>query len=268
MLFNRFNPDPDLERIVECYWAVEDPNPVPRRVKIIPDGFTEIIVHFAHPYRIGVEGTWQLQSKNLLAGQISRHFFLENTGPSDIIGIKLKPTALTRLFNLSMIDFTDKVVDANSALGDDFREMDAQLRAIPHREGRIILLNAYFRKALGRNEAEESPADRAVKQLMDHHGMIPLAEVKNTAGVGERQLENLFRKHVGLSPKLFARILRFSYIFQRVEEDDRRWTALAYETSFYDQSHFIRNFRNFTGESPGKYAFDEKNMANFFLKKK
>jgi AraC-like DNA-binding protein len=64
---------------------------------------------------------------------------------------------------------------------------------------------------------------------------------------------------------LFARIIRFSYIFQLVQDNHQSWCGLAYEAAFYDQSHFIRNFKDFTGENPADYKFEEKNMANFFL---
>jgi AraC-like DNA-binding protein len=98
--------------------------------------------------------------------------------------------------------------------------------------------------------------------------MVTMTELSEAAGVGERQLENLFKKFVGLSPKFFARIIRFNYIFRLAESHGDNWTRLAYEAAYYDQSHFIRNFKKFTGESPAAYAFDEENMANFFLKKK
>jgi transcriptional regulator GlxA family with amidase domain len=98
--------------------------------------------------------------------------------------------------------------------------------------------------------------------------MITVAEITAIAGVGERHLERLFKQYIGLSPKFFTRIIRFSTIFQLIEQQDPSWAGLAYETGYFDQSHFIRNFKAFTGEDPSRYGFDEKNMANFFLKKK
>jgi AraC-like DNA-binding protein len=50
-----------------------------------------------------------------------------------------------------------------------------------------------------------------------------------------------------------------------VQQHKEKWTSLAYEAAFFDQAHFIKDFKHFTGENPGKYSFDEKNMANFFL---
>lgn len=79
MIFKRITPPADLEKIIDCYWIVENDDPAPHRQKIIPDGFCEIIFHYRDPYRICLTDTWEQQYMHLLAGQISRHFYLENT---------------------------------------------------------------------------------------------------------------------------------------------------------------------------------------------
>src|ERR1700759_4543736 len=114
MGFNRFKPHPDLTSFIECYWVVRDDDHATKREKIIPDGFTELIFHFGDTYRTNINGEWVEHSKYLLAGQISSCFFLENTGRSGIAAIKFKPTALTQLFGIEMITYTDKVVDLDS----------------------------------------------------------------------------------------------------------------------------------------------------------
>ena len=265
MFFKRIAPDPALEHIIECFWIMENKDPVPIKQKIIPDGFTEIIFHFNDPYRIKLGKQWQLQSKNLLAGQIRKHFLLENTGTASILGIKFRPTSLTQLYNLDMCLLTDKVVDIRV-----LKHPAPLIRAVhasdDHYE-RVYLLNEYFKNLPMVKNWQQMPVDKAVDLISKKNGMITITEVCEVAGIGERQLENLFKKYIGLSPKFFSRIIRFNYIFQLVQKDDQNWTSLAYEAAYYDQSHFIRNFRSFTGERPSAYSFDEKNMANFFLKK-
>src|SRR5688572_33304007 len=99
MQFNRIDPPNGLRHLVECYWIAKSNSSTPTQQKIIPDGFPEIIFHFGDPYRIELESDWEIQSNSLVAGQITKHFFLENTGRSDILGIKLKPAAPTQLFD-------------------------------------------------------------------------------------------------------------------------------------------------------------------------
>jgi AraC-like DNA-binding protein len=268
MFFQRIAPPKCLEQIIECYWIAEDESIIPQKQKIIPDGFVEIIFHYGDPYRICLGDTWQLQSRSLLAGQISKHFFLENTGTSGVIGIKLKPAALTHLYDLHMHHFTDKVVDITLTLGDQMKSIEQDLNAAVTHDQKIVVLNNYFAKLLSEKPFIKTPVDNAIDMIFAQNGMVTVGAISHTVGIGERQLENLFKKYVGLSPKFFARIIRFNYIFHLVQENDESWCGLAYEAAYYDQSHFIRNFRDFTGENPSDYAFDEKNMANFFLKKK
>ena len=115
---------------------------------------------------------------------------------------------------------------------------------------------------------KNTAVDLAVDLIFAKHGMTTVSTITKSIGIGERQLENLFRKYVGLSPKFFMRIIRFNYIFKLVQDNHQSWSSLAYEASYFDQSHFIRNFRDFTGENPSDYSFDEMNIANFFLQKK
>jgi AraC-like DNA-binding protein len=267
MFFSRIDPDPQLSRIIECIWLAEDESTLIQNQKIIPDGFTEIIFHFGAPYRICLDQEWEVQSKSLLAGQISKHFFLENTGESSFVGIKLKPTALTHLYSLNMWTLTDRVVDLHSLFRDEFRLLEQLLYSVIDHARRIDVLNDYFKKAVT-TIVVDSLVDRAINHISHKQGIVTVAELCVVTGVGERQLENLFRKWVGLSPKLYSRIIRFNYIFDLVQSNKGNWSDLAYEASYYDQSHFIRNFKNFTGENPSNYSFSEQNMANFFLRKK
>lgn len=262
------DPSPGLRKIIECYWIVENDDPAPHQQKIIPDGYSELIFHYGDPYRIRLSHTWEQQSPHLLAGQISRYFYLENTGKAGVLGIKLKPTALTHLFDLDMHQLNDKVIDLPPALAHRFSLLLQNILQTHDHDQWIATLDAALLQLLDETPIKETPADQAVDLILSRRGMIGVSEITTNIGIGERQLERLFKKYVGLSPKFFARIIRFSTIFQLIEQEDPGWAGLAYEAGFYDQSHFIRNFKAFTGEDPSRYGFEEKNMANFFLKKK
>lgn len=267
MYFQRIPPTPALSGIVECYWIAEDERTECVQQKIIPDGFPEVIFHLGDAYRINLRGRWETQSKNLLAGQIRKFFFLENTGASSMVGIKFRPTALSHLYGISMNELTDDVVDVHQTLHNALQEVELSLRFAASPEEKAALLNMYFNAVLAKEGMNGNAADRAVNLILEKRGMVTVSEMCEAIGVGERQLQTLFRKYVGLSPKYFARIIRFSYIFELVQQNNQNWSDLAYQAAYYDQSHFIRNFKDFAGENPSDYSFVEENMANFFLKK-
>src|SRR4029078_5596300 len=140
MYFERINPCSLLEPFVECYWFIESDDTVPREQKIIPDGFTEIIFHLADPFRINLTGSWEPQSKALIAGQISKYFFLENTGRSKVVGIKFKPAGLTDLFGLQMNTLVDKVLPLEILDISVLNELKKQLQTKLSHEQMVVLI--------------------------------------------------------------------------------------------------------------------------------
>jgi AraC-like DNA-binding protein len=264
MNYNRYSPAKGLEKLIECYWFVEGDESASRKEKIIPDGYPELIFHYHDPYRINISGDWQLQSSTLLAGQIRKHFYLENTGKSGIVGIKLKPAAITYLFQIDMDQFVDRVVDLEEILKERFELVKDAINARKSHEEIIEILNSFF---LATEVEYDERIEGALGLLFEKHGDVRVGDLISTVNITERQLERLFKKYVGLPPKFYARIIRFSYIFQLMQEGDQTWVDIAFQSGYYDQAHFIRDFKAFSGEDPSAYLFDKNSMANFFMKR-
>ncbi len=266
MQFKRIEPPPNLCNLVECYWTVMSESKTPVLQKIIPDGFPEIIFHFGDSYRIKLAGRWELQGDSLLAGQITKYFFLENSGISDILGIKLKPTALTQIFGIIMSPLKNKVVALSDLGNKKLNSINHLVRECDNHLARINTINEQLTE-LSRSTLPSLTIEKAIDSIFSSHGMVSIASICELCDVSERQLERLFNKYIGLPPKFYSRIIRFSYIFQIAQDKKLSWSDLGMESGFYDQPHFIKNFKTFTGEDPSKYFFDEPNLSNFFLKK-
>jgi AraC-like DNA-binding protein len=265
MYFTRINPSAVLGPYVECYWFIDSDDPEQHQQKIIPDGFTEIIFHLGDPYRINLSGEWEMQAKVLIAGQISKYFFLENTGRSKVVGIKFTPAGLTHLFGLQMNALTDKVLPFGAVKLFFLQQLQEQLHKGLNQDEIVVLVEKSLQAFI--NPKPDERIDKAIGQVLQTNGTVPIAELCKSLFVNERQLQRLFQKYIGLSPKFYARIIRFNYIFQLLEKGHNSWTEISYHSGYFDQSHFIRDFKAFTGEDPSRYFFDEANMANFFLKR-
>lgn len=265
MLYKKIDPDSSLSSLIDCYWIIENEDKTPGSEKIIPDGFPEIIFHYADPYRIRIGSGWELQSKNLLAGQISNYFYLANTGRSGMIGVKLHPTAITRLYGISMDSLTDQVVDLKILQDTKMELLGKNIRAQDNHDAMTGLLNRYFSELTPENNAATHLLNKAIEMIFEKKGLISVSELMDELVIGERRLERLFRKYVGLTPKFYSRIIRFNTIFHLKQQGVDTWAGLVYEAGFYDQSHFIKNFKEFTGEDPTTYLFHDESMANFFL---
>jgi len=263
MKFTRIAPHPCLGKLIECYWMMQSDDRSPRIEKIIPDGFTELIFNYKDVYKAKTDGEWHLQEPNLLAGQISRFFYLENTGVTGSFAVKLRPSALTQLFNIRMDLYLDKIVDLDTFPDPHLSTMKTKILPFVNEKDLKQKLDHYF-IALS-HKASKNPLEEALDLLFTSHGMASVKELTARAKLSERQLERLFKEYIGLPPKYYARIIRFNYIFQLIRSNNSTWAEIVYQSGYYDQSHFIRDFKAFTGEDPSAYYFEEKNMANFFL---
>jgi len=266
MSFKRISPPKELSRYIECFWIVEDADPTPTIQKIIPDGFPEMIFHFGDPYLIKLKSKWIKQSSSLLGGQITGHFFLKNTGISSILGIKFKPAAIGLLFDIDMHSLTDRVISLKALGHPNVRVIGNLVKKADSHSERINAVVQYVSENL--SFVDDLPIVKAVEKILSSNGTTSISDICRNTGCSERQLERLFKEYVGLSPKLYSRIIRFAYIFQQGQKSKKmNGSELGIASGYYDQSHFIRNFKAFTGEDPSRYLFDQPSLANFFLKK-
>ncbi|MEM9390328.1 MAG: AraC family transcriptional regulator [Bacteroidota bacterium] len=267
MIFEFIKVSAPIEPFIQELWYIDSEGSAEiSSQKIIPDGYSEVILHLKDPYRINIDGIWRTQSKYLLAGQITKHFYLENTGSSRMIGIKFKPAGLYYLFGLEMSSLVDKVVELESALGGRALDLVKIANQYGNVQESVEKIQAYLLNCVSRNY-EVTKLERAIDLVLHQRGLVSIEELSDVVALSERQFARVFKKSVGLTPKKYCRIVRFAHIFRLIQNADNRWIQIALDSGFFDQSHFIKDFKEFTGEDPSKYLFEEKNMANFFLKK-
>lgn len=264
MHFERVRPAAELSAYVEWFWGMKSDQQEPEQQKIVPDGFPEMIFHFGDPYRIHLHGRWHRQARALLGGQLKRFFLLENTGATDIFGITFRPAALTHLFGLNMANYADSVVTLRQVPG-PWTALTNQLHTCADFDERVKVtaefLNAYT------PQAATQAIDRCLDILFHTHGTASIEQVCRDAGVSERQLQRFCLRYIGLSPKFYARILRFSHLLLLIKEGKTSWSDVVHLSGYYDQSHFIRDFKAFTGEDPTRFRYREKTMTSFFTRK-
>lgn len=262
MHFSRVRPTGGSASFVEWYWTTKSDNPAPQRVKIIPDGFPEMVFHYGDPYRIWLKGRWRRQGRFLLGGQLTQHCFLENTGRSEIFGITFKPAALTHLFSLPMKAYAGNVVNLATVPG-PWKPLITAVFSRSTQKERIAATELFF-KPYHTKFVSDHPVEKCLAIIQQSHGTRAIKAVCEETGVTERQIERLFARYIGLSPKYFARILRFNHIFHLIQKGQVSWADVVHLSGYYDQSHFIRDFKRFTGEDPTAFSFREKSLTNFF----
>lgn len=113
----------------------------------------------------------------------------------------------------------------------------------------------------------EAGIEAAVDLILRRAGGVRVQEVARAMGLSTRQLERRFLHRVGVPPKLFSRLVRFQKVFQAVESGYANWAAIAAECGYYDSAHLIKDFREFSGQTPACLFQEETMLTHLFTRK-
>jgi AraC-like DNA-binding protein len=253
-LYTEVLPCNALQPYVECFLILKSTSQQPEasKNKVLTYGYPEVGFVYGDGFSISVkEGEEEWMPKCFLAGQFSQPYFLCNKGRSGMISIKFKPAGLYELLKIPMKEFTNRIVDFASVAGAEAISLAHQVVEVPSNFQRVKLIENYLLNKLHDNHACLGKMQQIVDLIIDKFGNITVKELACNLNISDRQLERRFLEVVGVSPKLFTRMIRMNYVFKLLKTDpDLKWQDIIYLCGYYDQAHFIRDFKCFAGESP------------------
>lgn len=273
MFYQKFRPAAVLSPFVECYfvWESETPLPAELAIESPPTGFCSVVINYGDDYVLQNKKYDHLPVPcQFVAGQSIYSYQLRLQGRIGLAGIVLKPAALSSFFGLNGFDFTEERVDLFSALRHGavqqfvLKVKTAADAAAKAKEMETFLLHHY---AIYKPEADF--IDTAANRIVEKCGMINVEELLKESCMSRRTFERHFFQKVGLSPKYYARVRRIGHICNLIAGKKKvNWAELFYEAQYYDQAHFIKDFEEFTGRTPGQYLSENKELANLVAKPK
>ncbi|HEY8734283.1 MAG TPA: AraC family transcriptional regulator [Puia sp.] len=167
--------------------------------------------------------------------------------------IKFKPGAFYKIFRLSAQQFSNRSRDAAKFLGKHIIEISRQL-VVTHLSGKIELIDAWLLQQMHLPKKADRNIDEAIHLIERRNGNISLKELEQATYTTKRTLERHFLEQVGMHPKTFSRLVRFNGAIRYIESNaDLKWRQLADAFGYYDQSHFIHEFKSLTGGLPNDY---------------
>ncbi len=116
---------------------------------------------------------------------------------------------------------------------------------------RINIIEAFLISRIN-VKANDDLITLAVTLIKQHAGNVKIAALANKLNISQSQFEKRFRKIVGASPKKFASIVRLNYILNASAKGNTL-TEIGLDAGYFDQAHFIKDFKSFTGETPDQF---------------
>jgi AraC-like DNA-binding protein len=267
MKYQAYTPASELIPFVKCYWTLEDDaNQEAARQRIVPDGCMELIIHFGDPYRQFFEnGTSIIQPRAFVFGQITNYIEIAPTGNSGIIAARFLPDGLSPLIELHVSTLENKAVSLNEVFGDAGLELERSILKAKDIPERIRVLEKFLLDRLSEPRSIDTITKNCVDEILGSHGQLGMNELADKMNIHRRNIERKFTSVIGMSPKQLARVIRLQSTIRMLgSKDFTSLTSLAYENGYYDQAHFIRDFRDFTGMSPKSFFAENFRFASLF----
>ena len=264
MHYEVHSPSPALSGFIKCYWSLEGEDLSGTQQRVFPDGCVELVFHYGDLFsKYHDDGKCNTQPRSFIHGQLTRFIQIGGSGKAGIFGIRFKPYGLKPFIQINTHEINDDNVPVNEIWGAAGRELENRIIDADSNKERIQIAEHFLLQKLRPSTA--MAINRCVTIINGSNGSVNIDHLSAQVNLGRRHLERQFIACVGLSPKQYARITRFQYVLSLAEQ--KRYdalTELAYDGGFYDQAHFIKDFRTFTGLSPKQYFSQHLPLVKFF----
>jgi AraC-like DNA-binding protein len=265
MIFHSYPPAKILSPFVRCYLEADSRNSTEKGVHpLFPNGLSGIFFNFGSLGKLSIKEEYETPEVSIF-GQIDRCFDAIHWPGSYSLGVLLKPSVLSKFLKEDMSKLTNKAVDGQ-LFRPELREVHRQLKATSSVKKKITILNRHFIKTFSYlRHQPPTLAERAIDQIY-HHPSLSIKKLAHHLKVSERYLQVQFKKSVGLSPKTYSLIIRFMRMEQQLfEKSAVRWEDMNFASEYYDQNHFIKDFKRFTGITPSGYLLKNFEMGRSYL---
>lgn len=261
LIAGKFPVPTDLQALIHCFWFAGFeglPGTFSPAQRSLPSGMIEMIINpSTRRCRVLHGGKWVETPAIYLEGVKSAPAHWQLEAGCQLFGISIKPEAMAVFFEQPLGELARRFTDATTYLGDWLGDLMSQMQAVNKPEARANVATEFFRAKMARLKEKPQSTHHyliaALEHLREENGVSSLEALSSRSLISPRQLQRSFQENIGFSPKAYGRIVRLQKIFEYFDRHPKAsMMDIAYEFGYCDQSHFIREFKAFTGEKPKK----------------
>jgi AraC-like DNA-binding protein len=269
MLSYRYKPGPPLDRFVEVIWVMQAPAAPHSKERLLPDGSVELVFDLGSSGRFPIFTNDALSHRELfrdsvVCGPHSQPFGIDTSTGTNVAGVHFKPGGAYPFLKLPFGELHNQHVGLDTFWGHaTATRVREQLLEAPTPRAKAQILERQF-LVIATGQPERHPA---VALALNRFHATPEAQkvsaVTDEIGISKRHFIDIFRNEVGLTPKLFCRVRRFQQALRQITSGTRiDWPNVALASGYFDQAHFIHDFRAFSNINPSAYLSDYQGHVN------
>jgi AraC-like DNA-binding protein len=236
---SRHLPTPDLSFFVERYWIIQWDLQQPYVQETLPYPCVNLV------FEKGDSRIW---------GVVTGKFARQLNGKGGVFGIKFRPGAFYPFLNASVSSINDTSLPACEVFGEKVERLEPVILSETNKDKMIALAENFLRERLPACDENIEVINEVVDYIIAHREITLVDEVVQRLNLNKRTLQRLFSQYVGVSPKWVIKRYRLHEAAERLAERGvEDWARLAVELGYFDQAHFIKDFKAIVGYTPTEY---------------
>ncbi|MEM7380573.1 MAG: helix-turn-helix domain-containing protein [Bacteroidota bacterium] len=273
IIYQRHEPFAELKNQINYFWYMESEEGELQQTPdlLIPDGYPEIIFVLKGSYSkrtISDSSRVEIVKASSVIGLQQRSLLVKRNGAVRLIGIKFKPLGFYRCFGKKAVQTAGKTEGLKALEASWLLNLERQLKASDSLPQILELLNQSISSHTNVESSlpNEAILEKCIEAIIGANGNISLVNLEEKAGKGKRQIQRYFKEYIGMSPKKFSSLIRFKSVYKQNVLSD---AALGhfFDHGYFDQSHFIKDFRANLGITPSDSISQEFRAQNDIAKK-
>jgi AraC-like DNA-binding protein len=254
----RMVPAPPLASIIEAIWDWDMPASAFRYERILPAPCTSLIINLLEDetrvYRDDDTRQCMRASGSVIGGPYRQSWIIDTAEQVRVIGVNFRPGGAHALIGLNAEEFTLRDINLEDMFGSHARQLRQRLLETSAPTERLALVERWLRR-LTEQPSWDATIMHAVAKLAHAPDVPSIGRVQRESGYSAHRFGLLFRRHVGMTAKQYARLMRFRAVVDMAyPEQQLDWARIALEGGYCDQAHLSHEFRCFSGITPTEFA--------------
>jgi AraC-like DNA-binding protein len=227
--------------------------------RVTPDGTIELNFSLEAPFE-RKENNENISLKNFsyIVSRLYAHYYVKPKGKVRFIGVRFYPWGIHPFLKIPMTELADRIHTLDDIFGKEPYEVQMRINETTCQIDAFRIVEEFLIKRLSDCNAPDKMVidlSRKICNLPNRSGLSVLLE---NYALSNRRVEQRFKQSIGISPKGFLKLIRFQRALNTIYTTDKsNLTSVTYESGYFDQSHFIRDFKAFTGITPSEYIREQ-----------
>ncbi|XOV66791.1 MAG: DUF6597 domain-containing transcriptional factor [Fluviicola sp.] len=271
--FHKYAPDPKLRNYVHYYFVISHGT---------AQNFSKEQFHTNHPQgtfdlMFTLSGGVQLENYKSESFQMKQifvmaqqegYFNLKFDQNTHMLGVVFYAESFSKLFNLPLSELSNSGRQLTDDLSSDYQDFYDQLYHCKSDQERIHSLNQFIEKQLAQVDYSFDKMDMLIRSIRNGKASDKIEDLARASNLSERTLQRKLKSSLGIGPKSFSKINRFKEVLVCIStHPEYDWQDLLFRFGYYDQAHFIKDFKRYTGKTPSEFLKTTDDLSNLFLEK-